>query len=140
MLYLRDGVWDGRRVLPAGWVDYGRTPSYSSEDGRFGYGAHWWIDGAKPSRFYASGTLGQRLMLVPEADLLIVRLGDLASSRIRDGAIHLDCPTPKTPPAPDLLASMRPPNMEFAERMPMGCSTRSRRRAAQPDYLTDVKI
>ena len=27
LLYLRDGVWDGRRLLPPGWVDYARTPS-----------------------------------------------------------------------------------------------------------------
>ena len=41
LLYLRDGVWDGTRLLPEGWVDYGRTiESVDPEDGP--YGAHWW--------------------------------------------------------------------------------------------------
>jgi CubicO group peptidase (beta-lactamase class C family) len=45
LLYLRDGVWEGRRLLPPGWVDYARTPTFQQAgvtDGR--YGAHWWLD------------------------------------------------------------------------------------------------
>ena len=41
-LYLRDGVWEDRRLLPEGWVDYARTPRAADDEGSV-YGAHWWI-------------------------------------------------------------------------------------------------
>ena len=71
-LYLRDGVWDGRRILPPGWVDYARTSIYRDETQA--YGAHWWLHPSKPL-FYASGYDGQRVLIAPERDLLIVRCG-----------------------------------------------------------------
>jgi CubicO group peptidase (beta-lactamase class C family) len=72
LLYLRDGVWDGRRILPAGWVDYARTPTYA--DATQAYGAHWWLMPGKPW-FMASGYDGQRILVAPERDALIVRCG-----------------------------------------------------------------
>jgi CubicO group peptidase (beta-lactamase class C family) len=87
LLYLRDGVWNARRVLPAGWVDFARakTPASNSDV----YGAGWWIspragDGvpirnftpASPrDLFSAQGHEGQLIVLVPSKDLIIVRLG-----------------------------------------------------------------
>jgi CubicO group peptidase (beta-lactamase class C family) len=71
-LYLRDGVWDGRRILPYGWVDYARRPSYV--DATQSYGAHWWLQPGT-SRFYAGGYDGQRIIVVPEQDLVVVRCG-----------------------------------------------------------------
>ncbi len=42
LLYLRDGMWDGTRILPAGWVDYGRTMvSIDDPADPSPYGAHW---------------------------------------------------------------------------------------------------
>ena len=73
-LYLRDGVWDGTRILPEGWVDYARTQQAKDEDG-VGYGAHWWIWSPDPNVFYASGYETQRILVDPANDLVLVRLG-----------------------------------------------------------------
>ena len=71
-LYLRDGVWDGTRILPEGWVDYSRTPSPQS-DGL--YGAHFWVIPGSLGTFQCDGAQGQRIVIVPKLDLVIVRLG-----------------------------------------------------------------
>ena len=74
-LYLRDGMWDGRRILPEGWVDDARTPlSQDPEDGTF-YGHQWWIPGDDLGTFVAKGYEGQTITVVPALDLVIVRLG-----------------------------------------------------------------
>ncbi len=69
MLYLRDGVWDGQRILPSGWVDYGRSPSATSDE----YGAGWWLvdDG---SGFAAIGLGGQWIIIALDLDLVFVVL------------------------------------------------------------------
>jgi CubicO group peptidase (beta-lactamase class C family) len=76
LLYLRDGVWEGRRILPEGWVDYARTPTYQqpgATDAR--YGAHWWLDFGGPGSFSANGYDGQFIVLLPEQDVILVRHG-----------------------------------------------------------------
>ena len=80
-LYLRDGVWDGRRLLPEGWVDHGRRPrSVDPEDGEL-YGAHWWARAGDPATFYAAGYEGQSITISPELDLVVVRLGKTPKER-----------------------------------------------------------
>lgn len=74
LLYLRDGMWDGRRLLPAGWVDHGRRLRSSDEEGN-GYGAHWWVVDDDMGSFRASGYEGQSILVCPGLDLLAVRLG-----------------------------------------------------------------
>ena len=71
-LYSRGGIWDGRRILPEGWVDYARAPSYVSATEA--YGAHWWLTPGT-MRFYAGGYDGQRILIIPEQDLVVVRCG-----------------------------------------------------------------
>jgi CubicO group peptidase (beta-lactamase class C family) len=80
LLYLRDGVWEGRRLLPEGWVAYTRTPTPHSS-GR--YGAHWWLAGDRqpdwpdiPSdAFWAAGHHHQHVAVLPSQRLVVVRLG-----------------------------------------------------------------
>ncbi len=84
LLYLRDGVWDGTRLLPQGWVDYGRTmQSYDPEDGP--YGAHWWgVEGDTLGTFRALGYEGQSISLCPSLDLMVVRLGKTPAAHYPD--------------------------------------------------------
>jgi CubicO group peptidase (beta-lactamase class C family) len=84
LLYLRDGVWDGVRLLPEGWVDYGRTvQSIDPEDGP--YGAHWWgVAGDTLGTFRASGYEGQSITICPAHDLVVVRLGKTTAAHYPD--------------------------------------------------------
>ena len=74
-LHLRDGMWDGRRILPEGWVDVARTArSGPDEDGQY-YGAFWWVWGDEHGTFAGQGYEGQLVAVVPALDLVLVRLG-----------------------------------------------------------------
>ena len=72
-LYLRDGVWDGQRILPEGWVDYSRTSSPQAPSGT--YGAHFWVIPGSLGIFECHGAAGQRITICPKLDLVVVRVG-----------------------------------------------------------------
>ena len=76
LLYLRDGVWEGERVLPEGWVDYARrvTPGSAWEGQE--YGAHWWLQPGGEGLFSANGYAGQYVFVAPARDVVAVRLGE----------------------------------------------------------------
>jgi CubicO group peptidase (beta-lactamase class C family) len=75
LLYLRDGLWEGRRLLPAGWVDHGRRPrSVDPDDGDY-YGSHWWTRPGPYGTFWAAGHEGQYIDICPALDLVLVRMG-----------------------------------------------------------------
>ena len=82
MLYINDGVWEGQRILPEGWVAYTSTPAPA--DPRKHYGAHVWLkvadeysgDAVLPAdAFHAIGHAGQFVTMIPSAHLVVVRLG-----------------------------------------------------------------
>jgi CubicO group peptidase (beta-lactamase class C family) len=87
-LYLRDGQWDGQRIVPEGWVDFARTPGPAQNADT--YGAGWWLtptsgpgrparalitDNAMADVFSAQGHEGQIIVVAPSKDLVMVRLG-----------------------------------------------------------------
>lgn len=80
-LFMRDGVWDGVRLLPEGWVERSARPWVSfatpdNPDSERGYGFQWWImndgSGDAPKQYGGSGYGGQSLIIVPELDLVAV--------------------------------------------------------------------
>lgn len=85
-LHRREGVWEGRRILPPGWVRYVTTPTPGAP--QRSYGAHWWLDAGDPAdasraawpamprdAYAARGHSGQWVVVVPSAELVVVRLG-----------------------------------------------------------------
>lgn len=79
LLHLQDGVWQGERILPEGWVDYVRTPAPAHPDK--GYGALFWLnrgndsEGLPEDLFRPAGHHGQAVLIVPSRHAVIVRLG-----------------------------------------------------------------
>lgn len=83
---MQDGVWNGERILPEGWMNYARTNTPHARKGQ--YGAQFWLNhGAEnnpknrrwPSlpvdAFGLSGFQGQSVVSIPSRDTVIVRLG-----------------------------------------------------------------
>ena len=75
LLYLHDGSWDGKRILPEGWVQRSWTPQplEGLPSGELSYGLGWWIaDYGGHDAFFAAGHGGQTITVVPDLDLVVV--------------------------------------------------------------------
>ncbi len=93
LLYLKNGVWKAKRLLPKDWVKYSTTvtPAFAKTKlkgfaNRENYGAHWWLNksneekglkrpypDAPKSLYMALGHYGQSLAVFPEQNMLVVR-------------------------------------------------------------------
>ncbi|MEA2862072.1 MAG: hypothetical protein QOC84_28 [Bradyrhizobium sp.] len=84
LLYLNDGIVGDRRILHEDWVDFSAAATLDTD-----YGAGFWTNrsehehakarvrlGIPRDAFFASGDLGQRIVIIPSQRLVIVRLGD----------------------------------------------------------------
>jgi CubicO group peptidase (beta-lactamase class C family) len=80
LLYLQNGYWGKKQILPDDWVDFTKTPATKSKGQ---YGAQFWLNSAEtpelpdcPSNIYfADGYNGQRVYIIPDYKLVIVRMG-----------------------------------------------------------------
>lgn len=82
LLLANDGVWNGKRLLPEGWVKFSSTPAPAFKTpipGIGGYGAQFWLldqlPGVPAGTFTTAGNKGQFVTIVPGHDLVIVRTG-----------------------------------------------------------------
>ncbi|MGH6814834.1 MAG: serine hydrolase domain-containing protein [Hyphomicrobiaceae bacterium] len=90
LLYLQDGVWNGERLLPEGWVDFVRTPAPAWTEPV--YGGMFWLNGARHwpipgDAYYMAGSGGQYTFIVPTHDLVVVRLGHDKGAAAGHGAL-----------------------------------------------------
>ncbi len=95
-LYLNDGVWQGARILPEGWVKYSTSVADAFAQGErkdhkypWVAGHHWWLNRVVPAfraerswpsapedTFVGIGHWGQNLVVIPSRKIVAVRLGD----------------------------------------------------------------
>jgi CubicO group peptidase (beta-lactamase class C family) len=79
LLHLWDGVWEGKRILPEGWVEFISTPAPA--DNSRGYGGLFWLNrggawkGLPEDTFMASGFMGQHTVIIRSRDVVVVRMG-----------------------------------------------------------------
>jgi CubicO group peptidase (beta-lactamase class C family) len=76
-LFLHDGTWDGKQIVSKDWVKQSLAPSIDAEEG-FRYGFKWWLFPRTDTQRYVwmgRGFGGQRLMVFPEEDLIVVFTG-----------------------------------------------------------------
>jgi CubicO group peptidase (beta-lactamase class C family) len=84
LLYENDGVFNGDRILPEGWVKYTTTVA-SASDGK--YGSFFWLNKGKslPSApedmFACDGHDGQHIYIMPAQQLVVVILGYSPTSK-----------------------------------------------------------
>ncbi len=79
-LFLKKGIWNGNRLIPAGWVEASmsnridtrrsRYPSLGYSYKGYGYGYQWWE--LPFGGFSAKGAFGQYIMVMPERDMVVV--------------------------------------------------------------------
>ncbi|MEM6415458.1 MAG: serine hydrolase [Pseudomonadota bacterium] len=105
-LFLQDGVWEGKRIFPKGWVEFSATPASASHNR---YGAQIWLN--RPSEklaskksfpilpdtaYWFSGYEGQVVLVIPSLDMVIVHLGRTKSGAMLkpiNAALDLIMPT-----------------------------------------------
>jgi CubicO group peptidase (beta-lactamase class C family) len=80
-LYLNDGVFNGRQIVPAAWIKatqmgdhslFGEPYTFTTPNGA--YRNQFWIEDVSRSAFMARGVFGQLVYIDPVRDLIVVKL------------------------------------------------------------------
>jgi hypothetical protein len=111
-LYLRNGIWEGKQIIPSSWVDAAREGKVFATRG-FRYGNLWWSLPEKGA-YMARGRHSQLVLIIPRLDVVAVMTGILQDTEfypitelINDisNAVKSDDPLPADPPATASLAN-----------------------------------
>jgi hypothetical protein len=97
-LFLNNGLWEGKQIVPAEWVEEAVKPQVQANaDESYGYG--WWFE---DDIFYATGRGGQKIFVVPALDAIVVSAGggyeyDEIDPYITGSMVDLENPLPANP-------------------------------------------
>ena len=89
-IYLDQGRWKGRQIVPAAWVSESTKPHFENE--RYGFG--WWLNnfslhGRALKGYVAAGNGGQFIFVIPDIHMVIVFTGGNYGSSIADQAFKI---------------------------------------------------
>lgn len=73
-LFLNEGTWEGKQILPAEWIRES-TRKHISATLEDGYGYQWWVHEA--GFYLALGYAGQFIYVIPEKEMVVVFTSDL---------------------------------------------------------------
>jgi CubicO group peptidase (beta-lactamase class C family) len=111
-LYLHNGIWDGKQIIPSSWVDRARAGKVTATYG-FHYANLWWSLPEKGA-YMAQGRHSQLILVLPKLDIVAVMTGVMPNDefyplgRLIDDisrAVKSDTPLPPDPVAQSLLAA-----------------------------------
>ncbi|MEO8627715.1 MAG: serine hydrolase [Betaproteobacteria bacterium] len=91
MLYQQDGVWNGERLLPEGWINFVRTPAPAWS--RPIYGGFFWLNREQrwpipKDAYFMAGSGSQFVIIIPTHDLVVVRLGHYKGAEAGERALR----------------------------------------------------
>jgi CubicO group peptidase (beta-lactamase class C family) len=118
-LYLHNGMWDGKQIIPSSWVDRAKVGSVSATFG-FHYANLWWSLPEKDA-YMARGRHSQLILVLPKLDVVAVMTGILrddeyySASRLVDdisNSVKSDNPLPPDPIAPGSACGIASPSRE----------------------------
>jgi CubicO group peptidase (beta-lactamase class C family) len=74
-LFLNEGEWNGKQLVPAGWVA-AVTRKHTDTDGDWDYGYQTWVD-LEHQAYAPLGLGGQTIYVVPAQDLIVITTAEL---------------------------------------------------------------
>lgn len=80
-LFLNNGTWDGEQIISKEWIlNSSQTRCFFNENE--GYGYQWWTYPGEFSGYFAYGYNEQKIIVLPEEDLIVVFTAELENSLV----------------------------------------------------------
>lgn len=93
-IYLHNGFWNGRQIVPRDWVSASVTtdePHLLASETSPGYGYQWWVPGGGEGDFLAIGIYGQAIYVSPHHNIVIAKTSAYRGYEQDGEEMELEC-------------------------------------------------